>query len=106
MIKGSGSAHLLDVGSIDWIEAAGVYVRLHVGERELLHRMSLTDLDARLDPRRFVRIHRSAIVNLERVQRLEPLTHGEFDVVMRGGARVRLSRTYRAHLESRLKQSL
>ena len=94
---------------LDALREKGVrfaYVTLHVGEREVLHRMSLSDLDARLDPRRFVRIHRSAIVNLERVQRLEPLTHGEFDVVVRGGARVRLSRTYRAHFESRLKQSL
>jgi two-component system LytT family response regulator len=106
VVKVGGSSRFLDVGDIEWIEAAGVYVTLHVGNREVLHRMALGDLETRLDPRRFVRIHRSAVVNLACVQRLEPLTHGEFDVLMRSGGRVRLSRTYRAHLESRLKQSL
>jgi two-component system LytT family response regulator len=63
-------------------------------------------LEKRLDPQRFVRIHRSAIVNIDRVSRLEPMSHGEFDVVMRSGARVKLSRTYRAQVELRLGQSL
>ena len=101
-----GATRLLAVRDIDWVEAAGVYVTLHAGDRRILHRMALSDLEARLDPRRFVRIHRSSLVNLEKVSHLEPLSHGEFEVVMRSGARVRLSRTYRAHLESRLGQSL
>ena len=106
VVKTGGTTRLLGTQDIEWIQATGVYVTLHVAEREVLHRMALGDLETRLDPKRFIRIHRSAIVNLERVQRLEPLTHGEFDVVMRSGARVRLSRTYRAHLEERLGQSL
>jgi two-component system LytT family response regulator len=106
VVKAGGSARLLDVDEIDWIEATGVYVTLHVGDRDVLHRIALSELEARLDPRRFVRIHRSAIINLQRVARLDPLTHGEFEVVLRDGTRVRLSRTYRAHFEAALGQTL
>lgn len=106
VVKMGGATRLLAARDIDWVEAAGVYVTLHTGNRAILHRMTLSDLEARLDPRVFVRIHRSSLVNLEKVSHLEPLSHGEFEVVMRSGARVRLSRTYRAHLESRLGQSL
>lgn len=106
VVKTSGTTRLLPVRELDRVEAAGVYVTLHVGDREILHRIALGELEARLDPRRFVRVHRSALVNLERVSHLEPLSHGEFEIVMRNGARVRLSRTYRAHLEARLGQSL
>lgn len=59
-----------------------------------------------MDGQRFVRIHRSAVVNMERIQQLEPISHGEFEVVMKDGGRVRLSRTYRARLEEWLGQSL
>jgi two-component system LytT family response regulator len=106
VVKAGGSARLLDVDEIDWIEATGVYVTLHVGDRDVLHRIALSELETRLDPRRFVRIHRSAIVNLQRVARLDPLTHGEFEVVLRDGTRVRLSRTYRSHVEGILGQAL
>ena len=106
VVKMGGATRLLAARDIDWVEAAGVYVTLHAGNRAILHRMALSDLEARLDPRVFVRIHRSSLVNLEKVSHLEPLSHGEFEVVMRSGARVRLSRTYRVHLESRLGQSL
>ncbi len=106
VVKAGGSARLLEVDEIDWIEATGVYVTLHVGTREVLHRIALSELETRLDPRRFVRIHRSAIVNLQRVARLDALTHGEFEVVLRNGTRVRLSRTYRSHVEAILGQAL
>jgi len=106
VIKSGGSTRLLGTQAIEWVQATGVYVTLHVGGREVLHRMALSELESKLDPKRFVRVHRSAIVNLERIARLEPLTHGEFDILMASGARVRLSRTYRAHLEARLGQSL
>jgi two-component system LytT family response regulator len=91
---------------IDWIEGAGVYATLHVGRTSFLYRAALSELAERLDPRRFIRIHRSAIVNLESVVQLEPLSHGEFEVVLKNGARPRISRTFRAHLEARLGQSL
>jgi two-component system LytT family response regulator len=91
---------------IDWIEAAGVYVNLHVADQQLLYRAALHELAERLDARRFVRVHRSAIVNIESILQLEPVSHGEFDVVLRNGARTRVSRNYREQLENRLGQTL
>src|SRR5439155_1669938 len=67
VLKVSGMTRFLDVGDVEWIEGAGVYVTLHTSNRPILHRSSLTDLEARLDERHFIRIHRSAIVNIERV---------------------------------------
>ena len=106
VVKAGGTTRFLRVSELDWIEGAGVYVNLHVAGKELLYRTSLTDLESRLDTSRFVRIHRSAIVNIERIVQLEPISHGEFEVVLKDGARLRLSRTYRAQLEARLGQSL
>jgi two-component system LytT family response regulator len=106
VVKSGGSTRFVRVVEIDWIEAAGVYVNLHVADQELLYRASLQELAERLDPRRFVRIHRSAIVNIESIVQLEPVSHGEFDVVLKNGARTRVSRSYRAQLEKRVGQPL
>jgi two-component system LytT family response regulator len=83
-----------------------VYVNLHTGGKEILYRSSLAELAERLDPVRFIRVHRSTIVNIESILQLEPISHGEFDVVLKSGARTRISRSYRAQLEERLGQSL
>jgi two-component system, LytTR family, response regulator len=106
VVKAGGTTRFVRVVDIDWIEAAGVYVNLHVGGKELLYRAALNELADRLDPRRFVRVHRSAIVNIESILQLEPISHGEFDAVLRNGSRTRVSRTYRAQLEKRLGQPL
>jgi two-component system LytT family response regulator len=106
VVKVSGSMRFIRVVEIDWIEAAGVYVNLHIAGQQLLYRASLQELSERLEPRRFVRIHRSAIVNIESIVQLEPVSHGEFDVVLKNGARTRVSRNYRAQLENRLGQPL
>ena len=106
VIKGRGTTRFLDVTEVECIEAAGMYVVLHTGGKEVLHRSSLTDMETKLDPRHFIRIHRSAIVNLARVAHLEAISHGEFEVVLKRGKRVRLSRTYRGPVEQRLRQSL
>jgi two-component system LytT family response regulator len=106
VIKSGGSTRFIRVAEIDWIEAAGVYVNLHIAGRQLLYRASLQELAERLDARRFVRVHRSAIVNIESIVQLEPISHGEFDVVLKNGARTRVSRGYRAQLENRLGQPL
>jgi two-component system LytT family response regulator len=106
VIKCGGSSRFVLVAEIDWIEAAGVYVNLHVAGQQLLYRASLQELSERLDARRFVRVHRSAIVNIESIVRLEPISHGEFDVVLKSGARTRISRSYRTQLEDRLGQPL
>lgn len=106
VVKSGGSTRFIPVADIDWIEAAGVYANLHVGGKELLYRAALNELAERLDPVRFVRVHRSAIVNIESILRLEPISHGEFEAVLKDGARPRISRTYRRELERRLGQSL
>jgi two-component system LytT family response regulator len=83
---------------IDWIDAAGNYVRLHSSGAVHMLRSTISDLEARLDPQRFLRVHRSAIVNLDRVTRVEPFTHGEYILIIADGARVRSSRAYSGRL--------
>jgi len=106
VVKGRGTTRFIRVAEIDWIEGAGVYVTLHVGGKELLYRSTLNELSLLLDPRRFIRIHRSSIVNIDSIVELQPISHGEFELVLKNGHRLRVSRTYRAHLEKRLGQSL
>ena len=91
---------IVKVEDIDWIEGAGVYARLHVGTKTHLLRETLTNLASQLDPDRFVRIHRSTIVNRERVRELRSYFHGEYIVLLDDGTQLKLSRTYRDSLES------
>jgi two-component system, LytTR family, response regulator len=81
---------------IQWIEADGNYARVHVGPRDYLLRETMKGVEGRLDPRRFVRIHRSAIVNVEHIVSVEPYFHGEYIVIMGGGKRLTASRTHAA----------
>jgi len=101
-IKGTGQASFVNISEIDWIEAADYYACLHVGAKSHLLRRSMAELEEDLDPTRFCRIHRSAIVNLERVQALELREDGEHDAVLRDGTRLRMSRRYRKELQSRM----
>lgn len=95
MVKSAGRVVFLKVNEIDWIEAAGSYVRLHVGrDGHLLHE-GITSLASRLDPTRFARVHRSTIVNLDRVRELQPWFHGDAVAILRDGTRLQVSRTYR-----------
>jgi two-component system LytT family response regulator len=95
LVSQSGRAVFTRVEEIVWVEARGNYVRLHTGGRFYLMRSALTALERRLDPRHFRRISRSALVNLDRVQELQPLFHGDGVVVMQDGSRLRLSRRFR-----------
>jgi two-component system LytT family response regulator len=104
VVKNRGQVLFLDVGDVDWIEAAGVYATIHEGGREHLVRESLAALEARLDPSRFARIHRSAIVSLERVTELRLDDRGGFRVVLRDGTVLPLSRRQRDALEARLRK--
>lgn len=106
VVKSAGTARFIRVADIDWIESAGVYVNLHVAGKELLYRGALNELAESLDPMRFIRVHRSAIVNIESILHLEAISHGEFEVLLKNQERSRVSRTYRALLEKRLGQSL
>jgi len=102
MIKASGRVVLLKVGEIDFIEADGNYAKLHVGRKSHLLREKMHDLEGRLDPAKFVRIHRSIIVNLDRIKELHPHVNGDYIVVLEDGRQLRLSRTRRENLEARL----
>lgn len=102
-IKNAGEILFLKITEIDWIEAADYYVCLHVGARTHLLRRSMNDVEEELDAEAFCRIHRSAIVNLERVRRLEVSEEGGTDVVLGDGTRLRLSRRYRKQLQGRLR---
>ena len=106
VIKGGGVTKLVMASEIDWIEAAGVYVNLHFQGKECVYRSSLAAVTKRLDPLRFVRIHRSSVVNIKAIAHLEPISHGEFEVLLRDGTRLTLSRNFRAEVEKRLGQSL
>ena len=101
-IKGTGQVSFVNISEIDWIEAADYYACLHVGAKSHLLRRSMAELEEDLDPTRFCRIHRSAIVSLERVQALELREDGEHDAVLRDGTRLRMSRRYRKELQSRM----
>ena len=106
VVKADNTTRFVPAADIDLIESAGVYVTLHVGGKEMLYRAPLHVLADKLDPRRFIRVHRSAIVNIESVIQLDPMSHGEFEVILKHGARAKVSRSYRSQLESRLGQPL
>lgn len=93
---------LLEAASIHWLEADDNYVHLHTGSQRYSLRRTLQDLLAQLDPTRFVRIHRSAAVNLGEISALEPLFKGDYEVRLRSGATLRLSRRFKDDLLSRL----
>jgi two-component system LytT family response regulator len=103
MVKLANRVVLLKVNEIDWIEADGNYAKLHVGRKAHLLRERMHDLEARLNPQNFVRIHRSVIVNLERIKELHPHFNGDYIVVLDDGVQLKLSRSRREQLESRLK---
>lgn len=94
-VPGRTGVSLVDVQALDWVEAAGDYARLHVGEESHLLRATMAELEGRLDPGEFVRIHRSAIVRLDRVQTLRSDSHGDYLAVLEGGTCLRVGRTYR-----------
>src|SRR5258708_7506845 len=105
-IKSGGRVTFLEVREIDWIEAAGVYVNLHAGGRTYLYRSSMGSLHKRLDPKLFIRLHRSVTVNVNRIRELEVRTHGDHTVILKDGKKLPLSRSYRDQLEAWLRQAL
>ena len=100
--QGGGRLVVRRVEELDWAEAEGNYVKLHFGRESHLQRETLAALESRLDPARFVRVHRSALVNLDRIRELRPLFHGEHVIVLQSGAEVALGRQYRDDFLGRL----
>lgn len=95
VIKESGRVFFVPVAATDWLEASGNYVGLHVGNKTHLIHEALAQVERLLDPRLFLRIHRSTIVNVERIKELQPMANGEFIVILRDGTRLKLSRSFR-----------
>ena len=106
MVKSGGRIYFVRIADIDWIEAAGNYVRLHVGKEDHLLRESLTALENRLDAGLFVRVHRSTIVNLDRIREIQPAFHGDYVIILRDGKELALSRSCRDKLEDSLGHAL
>jgi two-component system LytT family response regulator len=99
VIKSKEQISMISVDEIDWIESAGDYIYVHSKSQKHLVRETLTSLEQRLNPQKFIRIHRSAIVNLEQVKTLRPNEHGDYDIFLLSGIKLKLSRTYRGHFE-------
>jgi two-component system LytT family response regulator len=101
-VRAGARTIVIDLSTVDWMEAADNYVRLHVKEREYLLRETLNALEGQLDPERFVRIHRSAIVPVDRIGSVRPQTHGDAEILLRNGTRLTVSRTWRERLKRAL----
>jgi two-component system LytT family response regulator len=106
VIKAGGRVFFVRSDEIDWIEAAGNYVKLHVGADAHLFRETMNALESQLNPDTFYRIHRSHIVNIERVKELQPWFNGEYVVFLKNGTRLTLSRGYREKLQERIGRTL
>jgi two-component system LytT family response regulator len=105
-VRSEGRVELVDVSTIDWIEAANNYVVLHAGGKTHVLRETLARLEQRLSAEDFVRIHRSTIVRLDRVVRLDSASRGDYDVTLRDGTRLTLSRTCRSRLERAVRSEI
>ena len=103
VVRSGGKVTFVRPQDVDWIDAAGNYVRLHSEGRQHLVRETMKSIESRLDPEVFVRVHRSAIVNIDRVASLEPYFHGEYVVIMRDGAKLTSSRSHSGRLRALLK---
>ncbi len=98
LIKSAGCSYVLSVNEIEWVGAAGNYIQLHVGAKSYLLRQTMNHLEARLDPRQFLRIHRSAIVNIQCIKELRAWLWGDYHAILRDGTQLTLSRSYRKKL--------
>lgn len=98
LVRQTGCSFFVPTTSIDWVEAHGNYVRLHVGEQSHVVNASMAELERKLDPEEFMRIHRSTIVNLDRVRHVEPYGGSDYQVVLHNGVRLRVSRSCRDRL--------
>jgi two-component system LytT family response regulator len=99
-VRSAGKTTFVDIADVDWIEAAENYVKLHSGRASHLVHVAMNTLEKSLDPETFLRIHRSIIVNVGRIQELEPVAHGEYVVTLPHGIRVRSGRTYHEKLKA------
>jgi two-component system LytT family response regulator len=95
VVKAVGRVFFLKTDEIDWIEAAGNYVKLHIARESHMIRETMNGIEAKLDPAKFLRIHRSTVVNIDRIKELHPMFSGDYAVILRNGTELALSRNYR-----------
>jgi len=100
IVKSRGRVLFLNVEDVDWIETSANYVELHSGRNSYLLRETLQSLETRLNPRQFARLHRTIIVNIDRIRELQPWSHGDFIVILKDETKLRMSRRYRENLSS------
>lgn len=98
VVKSVGRVFFLRTDEVDWIEAAGNYAKLHVGREGHLIRETMNGLESKLNPDKFLRIHRSTLVNIDRIKELNPLFSGDYTVMLKNGTELTLSRNYRDRL--------
>jgi two-component system LytT family response regulator len=103
LIKSSGRVSFLKTEDVDWIGAEDYYIKLHVGRKNHLLRETMNEMEAKLDPSKFVRVHRSSIVNVDRIRELQQHFNGEYVVVLKDGTELKLSRSRREQLQNMLK---
>ena len=101
-VKHDGTLRIVRTSDVDWWEADGNYVRLHAAGSSFLVRSTMAAIEAQLDPRLFIRVHRRYVVNVDRIVEVQPWFAGDAVAVLRNGAKVRVSRTYRERLHARL----
>ncbi|MBI2511391.1 MAG: response regulator transcription factor [Opitutae bacterium] len=106
LLRSGGEIYFVRAEDIDWIEAEGDYMKFHAAGRVHLLRETMANLEARLDPKRFIRIHRSTIVNIDRVKKLSPSFAGEYAVILQDGTKLRLSRGYHDRLQELMRSAL
>ncbi len=97
-VRSSGKVFFVKMDDIDWVEAADNYIVLHLGRETHILRETMNSIQMRLDPAKFLRVHRSRIVNIERIRELQPWFHGEYLIVLTDGTQLTLSRSYREKL--------
>jgi two-component system, LytTR family, response regulator len=102
VIRTAGRVVFLPTDEIDWIEAAGNYVKIYAGKDHHILRETLKNLEQRLDPNDFVRVHRSTIVNVRRIRELQPLFHGDYVAILNDGTRITCSRSFSPRLDALL----
>jgi two-component system, LytTR family, response regulator len=106
VVKSQGRVFFLKTEEIDWIEAQGKHVSIHIGKETHVVREAMNNLETELDPKKFARIHKSTIVNLDRIKQLQPLVHGDFRVILRDSTILTISRRYRQKIDELLGKSL
>lgn len=106
VIKNGGRVYFLEADEIHWIEAEGNYVRLHTSNKSHLLREAIGSLEVQLDPKKFLRVHRSTIVRIDSIKELQPWFHGEYHIILHNGTKLTLSRNYREQLQQVLGNSI